>query len=204
MTICHRKLCLLKCYCRKLFINFICCSRLIYAPTFRWRSSSLFNLSCLNRFKLPQKQEKQWKAFISTKRLLFKWNEWTVPTMNFKTQVRISVFFTQHQPSACEEVLLTPSWPSTSGLCNRYFLNWFYYFSYWLHWVFFVAALRPSVDTASVGAFSSCGAQTSHCGGFSGCRALGCTGFRSCKDVGSAVPVPAFLQLRLNSCGRRA
>lgn len=149
MTICHRKPCLLKCYRRKLFINFICCSRLIYAPTFRWRSSSsLFNLSSLNRFANCFRNRKSSEKHSSAQKgyYLSKMNEqcqqWT---LKHKSE---SQFFSRHQPSACEEVLLTPSWPSISGLCNRYFLNWFYYFSYWLHWVF-VAALRPSLDTAS-------------------------------------------------------
>ena len=149
MTICHRKPCLLKCYRRKRFINFICCSRLIYAPTFRWRSSSsLFNLSSLNLFANCFRNRKSSEKHSSAQKgyYLSKMNEqcqqWT---LKHKSE---SQFFSRHQPSACEEVLLTPSWPSTSGLCNRYFLNWFYYFSYWLHWVF-VAALRPSLDTAS-------------------------------------------------------
>ena len=59
-----------------------------------------------------------------------------------------------------------------------YFLNQLAYF--WLCWVF-VAVCRLSLVAASR-AYSSFGAQASHCSGFfcCGARALGHTGFSSC------------------------
>ena len=47
----------------------------------------------------------------------------------------------------------------------------FVYFCFGLHW-FFIAALGLSPVEKQVGLLLSCGAQASHCDGFSCCRAL--------------------------------
>ena len=85
------------------------------------------------------------------------------------------------------------------------YINLFILFIYfWPRWVF-VAARRLSLVAARAGAPLSCGAQASHCGGFSCCGAwaLGARtsvvavhGFSSCGSWA--------LQHRLSSCGARA
>ena len=62
----------------------------------------------------------------------------------------------------------------------------FSFFKFWLCWVLLLLRL-----------FSSCGAQASHCSGFScGAWALGCSGFTSCSSQA--------LEHRLNSLGTQA
>ena len=84
-----------------------------------------------------------------------------------------------------------------------FFLNKFIYFYFWLLWAF-VAAHRLSLVAAS-GATLHCGAQASHCSGFSYCgaRALGARASvvvaRGLSSCGSRA-----LERRLSSCGARA
>ena len=70
-----------------------------------------------------------------------------------------------------------------------FFINLFIYF--WLHWVF-VAACRLSLVAVS-GATLHCGAQGSHCGGFSCCGAWA-----------TGVWASVVVACRLSSCGSQA
>ena len=84
---------------------------------------------------------------------------------------------------------------------NLFLFNLFYF---WLHWAF-VAESRLSLIAVSGGYSSPCGAQASHCGGFSCCRAqaLGMLASvvvaRWLSSCGSWA-----LEHRLSSCGTRA
>ena len=73
-------------------------------------------------------------------------------------------------------LLLLPSRFSCVRLCTSIliFKNKYLFIYFWLCWVF-----------VALWSFSSCGAQASHCGGLSYCRAwaLGCEDFSSCGSV---------------------
>ena len=90
-----------------------------------------------------------------------------------------------------------------SILSLSFFKNKFIYL--WLHWVFVAACGLSLVAASGGGATLHCGAQASHCGGFSCCgaRALGtwasvvvAHGLSSCSSQA--------LERRLGSCGARA
>ena len=88
---------------------------------------------------------------------------------------------------------------SSLSLSFFFFLS-FFLFNYWLHWVFF-AAFRLSLWQTE--ATLHCGAQASHCSGFSCCRAQA-LGARASEVVAHRlrclVAYGIFLDQGLNPC----
>ena len=94
----------------------------------------------------------------------------------------------------------------TSRFFNKfiYFIYFFIYF--WLRWVWVSIAARGLSLVVASGATLHCGAQASHCRGFSCCgaRALGARASVVVARRGLSSCGSQNLERRLSSCGARA